>query len=91
MNFAIEAFTCQAVVENARRIPQYCYQLLEDKRLDDEFGKELYLFASFTKSELPEFTAAGFFTINRTILCSVLGTLISYYIVTLQINGRAQN
>lgn len=88
INVAVISFTCEAIQENVMKIPSHCYKLLEEIHIDNEIRKELYSLASFTKNEVPTFTAAEFVVLNRCTVTSLLSATTSYFIVTLQINEK---
>lgn len=74
-------------METAKEIPAHCYVLLEDVETE-VIRMELYILASFMKSEVPEFTAAGFFEIRRCIWYSVFVATTTYFVVALQLNEK---
>ncbi|XP_049826374.1 uncharacterized protein LOC126266446 [Aethina tumida] len=86
-NSVIISFSCHMVVVNAKKISSTCYKILENDNMNVDIKNELLILANYTKNEQPEFTAAGFFTINRNTLCSLFSTTITYFIVALQLNN----
>ncbi|XP_049826373.1 uncharacterized protein LOC126266445 isoform X2 [Aethina tumida] len=87
ISLALVSLSCHKVVTNVNEISSACYKMLEENHLETDLQNELLLLANYVKNELPEFTAAGFFTINRSTLCSMFSITITYFIVALQVNN----
>lgn len=89
---AVIAVTCDMTTKEAQRTAKVCYTLLLDipafsNNIQDRILKEeLSLFAQHATHQCPYFSAAGFFTVDYSMLFVLLGTVTSYIIVLVQIN-----
>lgn len=78
------SFACHAVEEEARHVTLACYRFLEEVRIDTIVQNDLFVLALFTENCVPKFTAAGFFSISRHTILSLLGTILTYTIILVQ-------
>lgn len=83
----VVSFTCHKIVINVQKISSTCYKILESDVVSTELRNELFFLAHYIKDEPSEFTAAGFFNVNRSTLCSLFSVTITYFIVALQLTN----
>lgn len=78
------SFACDAVEQEASRISFVCYKLLEGLQTDPILENDLLILALYTGKWTPKFTAAGLFSMNKHMILSLLGTILTYIIFLLQ-------
>lgn len=78
--------SCFAVSDEARRTGSVIHKLLLRQRLKGDISAELQLFWSQLMSNKVEFTAAGFFTVNLSLVYSMVGAATTYIIILIQLN-----
>ncbi|CAG9854765.1 unnamed protein product [Phyllotreta striolata] len=79
-------FSCDKVNKTARKIVILCYLkpgLLNKTPIRDD----LVSFVQFAEKLLPNFSAAGFFYINQTILSTLFSAISTYLIIIIQFNS----
>ncbi|KAK9891304.1 hypothetical protein WA026_013611 [Henosepilachna vigintioctopunctata] len=87
------AISCGSAEKEARRIIPLALTYLNKlptrtKTDEDQLLKEqLYALCKQAQLRSPEFSADGFFTVNRTMVGFIIGSVTSYIIVTLQLAG----
>ena len=62
-----------------------CYQLQQECS-DDSYEESLKKWTSISQRYMPEFSAAGFFNINKTLLFTIVGNVATYFIIAVQLN-----
>ncbi|XP_017785525.1 PREDICTED: uncharacterized protein LOC108568740 [Nicrophorus vespilloides] len=77
--------SCDVVSANARKTANICYKILLEMHLNDEGREDLALFADQCSS-VDNFSAAGFFDINISLLLSLFGVVASNLIIIIQLN-----
>ncbi|PNF39148.1 hypothetical protein B7P43_G01351 [Cryptotermes secundus] len=83
--FAVSA-SCFAASDEARRTGSVVHKLLLRQTLKGDTSAELQLFWSQLMSNKVEFTAAGFFTVNLSLVYSMVGAATTYIIILIQLN-----
>jgi hypothetical protein len=78
--------SCFGASDEARRSRIVVHKLLLRQRLRAETLAELQLFSSQLTSNKVEFTAAGFFTVNLSLVYSMVGAATTYIIILIQLN-----
>lgn len=78
--------SCFAACDEARRTGSVVHKLLLRQRLKGDTSAELQLFWSQLMSNKVEFTAAGFFTVNLSLVYSMVGAATTYIIILIQLN-----
>jgi gustatory receptor len=78
--------SCFSASDEARRTGTVVHKLLLRQRLKGDTSAELQLFSSQLMSNKVEFTAAGFFTVNLSLVYSMVGAATTYIIILLQFN-----
>jgi hypothetical protein len=78
--------SCFGASDEARRAGIVVHKLLLRRRLRAETLAELQLFSSRLTSNKVEFTAAGFFTVNLSLVYSMVGAATTYIIILIQLN-----
>lgn len=79
------------VTEEADRTGEICYDILakipngSSSRQSIIIKSDLYLLADQVASRCPSFSAAGFFTLNYTIITSILSSVTTYITLLLQL------
>lgn len=54
---------------------------------DEKLKVDLFFLCNYLQHNIPQFSAAGFFAINRHTLLSILGTSVTYVIVDIQLRN----
>lgn len=86
------ASTCDATIREAQKTPIITYKLLQTLPLESsdplerDLREDLLLLSEQTSLRTPSFSAAGFFTVDYTMLFTLLGSVTSYLIVLIQFN-----
>ena len=65
-------------------------------KLQDVIGKEevqdLRKMLQYCEKFFPEFSAAGFFSVNKGLILSLIDNVVTYFIIILQVNAnQSQN
>ncbi|XP_018567270.1 gustatory receptor 68a-like [Anoplophora glabripennis] len=77
--------SCDGVEQSGKQIGKICF--LHQEPLDkSSLKEELVLFTKITKELAPTFSAAGFFTINQSVLPTLFSTVSTYLIIIIQFN-----
>lgn len=58
--------------------------IIPNSKIDQNLKEELILFVQQANCRSPEFSAAGFFIVDFTLLKFIFGSLTSYVIISLQ-------
>lgn len=80
---------CHFLNKEAKYTMSICHQLIQEVQYynyEERVQSSLILFAQQIKQNTPEVTAAGFFSINYSLLLSILGSVATQLIVLLQLN-----
>jgi gustatory receptor len=82
-----------STVKEAKRFVDLCYKLQEKCMQESKEIEVLTKLVDHSKNFTPEFSAAGFFNINKSIIFSLVGNVATYFIITIQLNEsqRQQN
>lgn len=75
--------TCDKVEKKGKKIVVACYTLQRNV-FHYPLMEELIILGQYSKQLRPVITAAGFFTVNRSVLSSVASTLVTYLIICVQ-------
>ncbi|RZC36967.1 7tm 7 domain containing protein [Asbolus verrucosus] len=75
--------SCDSIVEESETIFLLMYKWCSNC-VNSKGREELYRFANFVQKNRPEFNAAGYFTIHKSTILSMLGTVVTFLIVLLQ-------
>lgn len=59
---------------------------LTDNKMKMEVRIELFLLGQYMKELKPTISAAGYFKINKSLLTTLISTVVSYLIICLQFN-----
>jgi gustatory receptor len=78
--------SCFGASDEARRSGIVVHKLLLRPRLRADAVAELQLFSSQLMANRVEFTAAGFFTVNLSLVYSMVGAATTYIIILIQLN-----
>lgn len=74
---------CDRTKREMDKMPSICYTLIMDCK-DEEFVKKLKDLALQGHLQASEFTAAGFFSFNYSLVFPTMTSIISYFIVLIQ-------
>jgi gustatory receptor len=87
------AIPIDSTVKEAKRFIDLCYKLQEKFIQESKEIEVLTRLVDHSKNFIPEFSAAGFFNINKSIIFSLVGNVATYFIITIQLNEtqRQQN
>lgn len=85
MNMIIFSFAWSSVKNNCQNSVKTCYEVLKTRNLHHELRRQIFTIAQYMECETIEFCAWGFFTISRSVLCSLVNSCITYVIIILQI------
>lgn len=80
--------SCDLTTKEANRIINTCYNQQQLYSVDSAEYYELVKLAILARDIRPGFTAAGFFSVNRVLLFSILSVVITYFIIILQFNKQ---
>ncbi|KAJ3636560.1 hypothetical protein MTP99_000093 [Tenebrio molitor] len=75
-----------STVQKAKQFIDLCYKMQEKFTCESEETSVLTKLANDSKNYTRDFSAAGFFTINKSIIFSMVGTVTTYFIITIQLN-----
>ncbi|XP_068901834.1 uncharacterized protein [Tenebrio molitor] len=85
----IVIFMCDRVVQEAEKIVPLTYQLRWCyKSGTREEKQELYEFSNFVTENLPSFSAANFFLLQKSTVLSILSTVSTVIIIMIQFAGK---
>jgi gustatory receptor len=85
----IVIFMCDRVVQEAEKIVPLTYQLRWCyKNGTREEKQELYEFSNFVTENLPRFSAANFFLLQKSTVLSILSTVSTVIIIMIQFAGK---
>ncbi|XP_044256029.1 gustatory and pheromone receptor 39a-like [Tribolium madens] len=79
-------FICGSAKSESQKIVLLCYKMMEKFPERSQEQEELLLAAQVIEKSVANFTAAGFFDVNRSTLFGILATTTTYLIVTIQFN-----
>lgn len=85
----VVAVKCNAATSESHRTADICYSILSNTPgdiFDDDVREELLLLAQQATHRSPSFSAAGFFTIDYSLLLGLFATVTSYAILIVQVN-----
>ncbi|KAJ3620201.1 hypothetical protein MTP99_004179 [Tenebrio molitor] len=74
---------CDSVVKEREKILTESYRLQTRATRDDQ--EQLWKFIAVIKDNVPEFSAAGFFSLNKSMILQILDSLITMLIVMIQL------
>jgi gustatory receptor len=74
---------CDSVVKEREKILTASYRLQTRATRDDQ--EQLWKFIAVIKDNVPEFSAAGFFSLNKSMILQILDSLITMLIVMIQL------
>lgn len=77
---------CDSIEQTGKNITTTCY-LLHQLIPDIELAEQLLYLGNYTEKLSPVISAAGFFNINRSILSTIISTLLAYLIVCIQFSS----
>ncbi|KAJ3651182.1 hypothetical protein Zmor_017235 [Zophobas morio] len=75
-----------ATTQEAKRFVSLLYKLQEEFPEGSTEAKSLVKWTNISQQYVPDFSAAGFFSINKTLVFTVAGTVATYFIITIQLN-----
>ncbi|KAJ3648116.1 hypothetical protein Zmor_019950 [Zophobas morio] len=75
-----------STVEEARKFHDLCHQLADHYSVNSEEMKIIGNALSYSKQFFREFSAGGYFTINKSVIISLLGNVATYIIISTQFN-----
>ncbi|KAJ8917190.1 hypothetical protein NQ315_012682 [Exocentrus adspersus] len=77
--------SCDRVEKSGRSFSEACI-LLQRSIPESSTRKGLRFLAQFSRGLVPEITSAGFYKISQSVLMSILSTVATYVIISLQFN-----
>ena len=75
-----------STVEEARKFQDLCFQTEANFKINSEGLKIAAKLSKDSKQFFKEFSAGGFFVIDKSVIISLLGNVASYMVVTTQFN-----
>ncbi|RZC39711.1 7tm 7 domain containing protein [Asbolus verrucosus] len=88
MNFIIDTIyvceVCYSTIEEAKRSGELIHRIETDDR---DILAEIKMFSLQIANERAEFSAAGFFPINYTLVFSIIGGVTTYIIILIQLSA----
>ena len=79
-----------STIQEAKKFTDLCYQLQEDYNPESKEAKALTKLINHAKNFKPEFTATGFFQLNKSVVLTVVANVTTYLIVTLQLKENEE-
>ncbi|XP_076255988.1 uncharacterized protein LOC143193576 [Rhynchophorus ferrugineus] len=76
---------CDSVVKSGHKITKLCY-LLYEQSSGYERQETFINLAQFTQGLCPQFSAAGFWLVDQSILSTLFSSVITYLIIIIQFN-----
>ena len=73
-------------MQEGRRFVDLFGKLQEEVAEGSCEAKSLSKWATISQQYVPDFSAAGFFSINKTLIFTVVGNVATYFIITIQLN-----
>ena len=73
-------------MQEGRRFVDLFGKLQEEVSEGSCESKSLLKWATITQQYVPDFSAAGFFSINKTLIFTIVGNVATYFIITIQLN-----
>ncbi|EFA05780.1 gustatory receptor [Tribolium castaneum] len=75
---------CDSVLEEVKTTILLAYKIRQYAVSKEK--KEIYEFINVVLNNSPQFTAAGFFSINKTTIFHMMGTVTTFFIIIIQFN-----
>jgi gustatory receptor len=75
-----------STLKEAKKFVDLCYKLQEQFIQESKEIEVLSRLVDHSKNFKREFSAAGFFDINKSIIFSLVGNVATYLIITIQLN-----
>ncbi|KAJ3647913.1 hypothetical protein Zmor_019762 [Zophobas morio] len=89
-NFLLLVLPLDSTTREAKKFMQICYKAQRLFHIDSKELKAVINLTNYSEHFVPEFCAAGFFKINKTLIFSLLGHVAACYIIIIQFN-QSQN
>lgn len=81
------SLSCDFATKEGRKLITLCYDLEENFPMRSPIRKELLELADEAVYFTPRFVSVGLFTIDRSLLLSMVTTIATYLIVIIQFNN----
>ncbi|KAJ8973883.1 hypothetical protein NQ317_019296 [Molorchus minor] len=78
-------FACDLTVKASEELLRTCYDVEKYMPMDSKEGRHLKRLQNLIKNNVPAFTAAGFFKLNRSTLLYLISTITTVLIVYVQL------
>ncbi|KAJ3648136.1 hypothetical protein Zmor_019959 [Zophobas morio] len=75
-----------SATQEGKRFVDLCYKLQEEAPEGSCEGKSLLKWANISQRYVPDFSAAGFFDIDKSLIFAFAGNVATYFIITIQLN-----
>ncbi|KAJ3652564.1 hypothetical protein Zmor_018517 [Zophobas morio] len=75
---------CDLVLDEAKTTTLLAYKLRQYALLVEK--QEISDFITLMSDNFPQFTAAGFFSVNKTTILNIMGTVTTFFIIIIQFN-----
>lgn len=75
---------CQQIMDESEKISWLCCNMQHRIGRGNKGYDELESLGNIVNNERIEFSAAGFFPVNRSTICSLLSSVTTYFIVVKQ-------
>ncbi|KAJ3651178.1 hypothetical protein Zmor_017234 [Zophobas morio] len=85
-NLLIIIIPIHSTTQEGKRFVDLCAKLQEEVSEGSCEAKSLSKWATISQQYVPDFSAAGFFSINKTLIFTVVGNVATYFIITIQLN-----
>ncbi|KAJ3647943.1 hypothetical protein Zmor_019786 [Zophobas morio] len=79
-----------ATTQEAKKFIDLCYQFQEDHPLESREVTALNKLLNHAKNFRPEFSASGFFKLDKSVIFAVIGNVATYLIITVQLSQSDQ-
>nr|CAI5822350.1 unnamed protein product [Callosobruchus analis] len=75
-----------AIERSGLMVINTCY-LLHSRAASDGVKERLHTLIVYMEKWRPTFSAAGFYTVNRTCISSIFSSLVTYLVIVIQFNS----
>ncbi|KAJ3647939.1 hypothetical protein Zmor_019783 [Zophobas morio] len=85
-NFLMIVLKADATTQEAQKFLDVCYKIQDQFKMDSKEVEVMAKFISYSKRFFREFSACGYFKINKTNIFSLIGNVTAYLIIIMQFN-----
>ncbi|KAJ3647933.1 hypothetical protein Zmor_019778 [Zophobas morio] len=86
IDYLITFSNMDSIVQLAEKFIHYCYKLQDDFQHESKEARALIRLSQYSERFVPKFSAAGYFTMKKSITLSLIGNVATYLIIVIQLN-----